>query len=198
MSELQLLDCNLLFAGYRCGEPLVFDLIRPALEKGAAGDRARVLVKTEFERAGVIMNFTLKSHMDPKTNRESFTEWQYERLSATTVRMIIEKVKLDRFYSDVKLEAYELLWAMLSRLTVALHSPCSSDLYLPPAEFGSLAKQYAKLYQFITDSSPGAYVHDNAVHIPEYLEKYGSIFQFNTSVPELMHKVRTFRCIFRQ
>ena len=69
--------------GYRCMEPLVFDLFRRGLFEDAEGERVRHVVEEEFHRVGVrSFKFYEYTHKNAHTGQPEFTEWRCSRVGA--------------------------------------------------------------------------------------------------------------------
>ena len=174
-------------------EPLVFDLFRRGLFEDAEGERVRHVVEEEFHRVGVrSFKFYEYTHKNAHTGQPEFTEWRCSRLSATELRQVLTNANIALFYpAGPILKGVSLTWNLLNRMLVALHSEIDDDLYLEAAEFRRIAIVYARLFVTLFDRNIGAYVHDNVDHVPDFLAKYGTIFQFGTSIPEFIHYVST-------
>ena len=84
------------------------------------------------------------------------------------------------------------LWRLLPKLYTALRVPTSSPSYLSPAEFHRTAKLFSrKLRVVYKDINITPYIHCLVFHIPQFLEMYGTIYQFNCQLVEKKNQQHT-------
>ena len=77
------------------------------------------------------------------------------------------------------------LWSTLIKLDDALPLPLHDPAYLTPKTFHEEAKNFARTTRLVyEDWNVTPYVHALVWHIPQFLELYGTIYQFNCQLVE--------------
>ncbi len=131
------------------------------------------------------------SILDPVTKNVTETRWEHSSLSATECRIILQglDLKTTGCYSGALLILMEILWALQNSMVTALHVPTTDDRYMSPQRYTEVARLFGQLFVTVMDSNFTPYMHDNVDHVGDMLERHGTIFQFDTQIPELKHKV---------
>ncbi len=174
----------------RVFERVLADILQPALEHGADGDQARIVVTDAFRQCHIPhFSFRLKYEKDAQGNPTGKGKWRHSKLQGPQLQLIMRHLDLSKFLEGRALDATRLLWALLDRINVMLRVPVGHELYPEsPEHYRELAVDFVRLWTLIGGSGVTAYMHDDVDHIPDMLRRHGTIFQYSTSEIERLHK----------
>ena len=89
-------------------------------------------------------------------------------------------------------EKIQFLWKTLIELYTALRVPTTSPDYLQPQQFHDKAKVFTRQLRTVyKDWNVTPYIHCLIYHIPQFLEIYGTIYQFNCQLVEKKNQQHT-------
>ena len=133
--------------------------------------------------AGVTFRFD-----DDKNGKVKMTD-----LDGKEAEKLMKHFDLDRFLEGhTHVTDIKFLWSTLIKLYDALRVPIDDPAYLTPKTFHEEAKEFARTMRLVyRDWNMTPYVHALVWHIPQFLELYGTIYQFNCQLVEKKNHQQT-------
>ena len=159
----------------RIGGALIHGII-----EWAVNNNKREELLAELAECGVRLNLS-------EVKEESgATKYTYPTLDGNNIKRVLQLIKLNFLPTDGnRREATRQCIAEFNKLMAGLAAEKTSGDYIEPDQFKEKAKKFIGLARevfFDEDITP--YMHTLVYHVPQFLQKYGTIYQFNCQAVE--------------